>query len=78
MRPPVAGMPFWPSAEMTEEEWEIVRRQLCRWHVAGCAAVAGLNGMLDVATLATVTAEQLDGARLLVYHRHVVGVWPAN
>lgn len=56
--------------------WADVQRTLCAWAAKGCAVVARGDVVLDVATLATASAQDLGGAELLIFHTHVVTQYP--
>lgn len=66
-----------PGAGLDAAAWVAVRSEVCRWTVAGCAAVRGRAGdFLDVVTLHQARPEDLAGGELVVFHKHLAERFP--
>lgn len=75
--PAVAVILFQDAATpISDEAWAKARSTLCAWAYRGCAHVVRNEIPLDMATLASVSEEDIAGARLVVFHPHVALAFP--
>lgn len=66
-----------PDAGLDPAAWVAVRSEVCRWTVAGCAAVRRRDGAFaDIAALCRARPEDLAGAELVVFHKHLAERFP--
>lgn len=66
-----------PPGEPAPEGWEAVPTILARWMAKGCAQITNGEGIvLDVASVATITPEQVGGCELVIFHGHVLMKFP--